>query len=98
MRAFSCVIACLLGIASTAAIAGFGGMGNVESEDTGPVDLSALPIMLIGAFIGFVIERAYTRAELKKLGHTDPGSAYLGGKTGAIIGAFALPLVVGLLR
>lgn len=79
------------------AFAGYGGMGSVESDDSGPVDLSALPIMLIGAAAGYFVERAITRAQLRKLGNPDPSSAYLGGRTGAIIGAFALPLLIGIL-
>lgn len=80
------------------AFAGYGGMGSVESDDSGPVDLSALPIMLIGAAAGYFVERAITRAQLRKLGNLDPNPEYLGGKTGAIIGAFALPLLIGVLR
>lgn len=80
------------------AFAGYGGIGSVESDDSGPVDLSALPIMLIGAAAGYFIERAIMRAQLRKMGNLDPSPQYLGGKTGAIIGAFALPLLIGILR
>lgn len=85
---------------SAASHAGFGGMGNVESEDGGSFGGPALIAMLAGAAIGYFVERAYNKYQRDKMGQ-DPStysSDYLGGKLGAIIGAIALPVIIGLLR
>lgn len=82
---------------ASAAQAGFGGMADVGESDAGPVDTSALPAMLIGAVVGYFLERAYRKRELDKRG-ANYTSEYLGGKVGAIVGALALPILIGLLR
>ena len=68
---------------------GSGGDGNF----VGPW---LIPLFL-GAAIGYFIERAYNKAKLDKEG-IQYSSEYLGGKTGAIIGAIGLPLLIGLLK
>lgn len=56
-----------------------------------------LLILVPGAIIGYYAERAWHKYWLDKEG-ANYSSDYLGGKTGAIIGAIALPLLIGLLR
>lgn len=74
--------------------------GNVLESDGGSGgDLFGpwLTPLVIGAVIGYFIERAYNKAKLDKEG-IKYSSEYLGGKLGAIIGAVVLPLLIGLLR
>lgn len=85
-------------LACSAAHAGFGGMGNVESDGGGGDVFGPWLIPVVaGAAIGYFVERAYKKAQLDKSGGSY-SSEYLGGKLGAVIGAIALPLVIGLLR
>jgi hypothetical protein len=86
----------LLSIHASAA-AGFGGMGDVESDGGGTIGGPALIAVIAGAAIGYFGERAYNKARLDKMG-ANYSSEYLGGKTGAIAGAIGLPLLIGLLR
>lgn len=82
-----------------AAFTGFGGMSNVESDETSSSSIFGphlIPILL-GAIAGYYIERSFTAASLKKRGVQYSSSSYLGGKTGAIIGAIAGPVLFGLL-
>lgn len=58
---------------------------------------AALILLIPGAIIGYYAERAWHKYWLDKDG-ANYSSDYLGGKKGAIIGAIALPLLVGLLR
>lgn len=81
----------------TNAMAGFGGMGNVESDGGASLDGAAAVVLLVGAAVGYYAERAYRKSQLDKAGGRYT-SEYLGGKTGAIVGAIGLPLLIGLLR
>ena len=85
------------------ALAQVGRGGNVLNDDGGSGggggDMFGpwlIPVV-IGAAGGYFIERAYNKAKLDKEG-IKYSSEYLGGKTGAIIGAIGLPLLIGLLR
>ena len=83
------------------ALAQVGRGGNVLNDDggSGGGDMFGpwlIPVV-IGAAGGYFIERAYNKAKLDKEGFKY-SSEYLGGKTGAIIGAIGLPLLIGLLR
>lgn len=83
------------------ALAQVGRGGNILNEDGGSGDGDIfgpwlIPVV-IGAVGGYFIERAYNKAKLDKEG-ARYSSEYLGGKTGAIIGAIGLPLLIGLLR
>lgn len=84
------------------AYAGFGGMGNVESDggsySGGPVPISGIVAVIVGAVCGCLIERYLNAADLRKKGATDMSGFYLGGKVGAAIGAFAGPFILGLFR
>lgn len=75
--------------------------GNVLSEDDGSGDASVFgPWMLpaaIGAAAGYFIERAYTKRKKEKEG-IRCSSEYLGGKTGAIVGAIVASILIGLMR
>lgn len=74
--------------------------GNVLHEDgdySAPLFGPWLIPVLAGAAIGYFVERAYNKAKLDKEGGKY-SSEYLGGKTGAIIGAIALPVLIGLLK
>ena len=74
--------------------------GNVLYEDEGPGGSMFGPWMvpvLMGAAVGYFIERAYNKSKQDKEG-IRYSSEYLGGKMGAIIGAVALPLLIGLLK
>lgn len=77
--------------------AGFGGMGNVDSGDGGSMGGPVVILLFIGAAVGYFAERAYNKYQLDKVG-AKYSSDYLGGKTGAIVGAIALPLFIGMLR
>lgn len=77
--------------------AGFGGMGNVESDGGEAIGGSALIAVVAGAAIGYIIERAYNKAKMDRSG-VKYSSEYLGGKLGAIVGAISLPLLIGLMR
>lgn len=84
-------------LACTHAIAGFGGMGNVDGDSGGTIGGPALIAILAGAAIGYFAERAINKSKLDRMGGRY-SSEYLGGKTGAIVGAIALPVLIGLLR
>ena len=75
--------------------------GNVIHDDDGDYSAPLLGPWLIpvlaGAAIGYFVERAYNKAKLDKEG-VKYSSEYLGGKTGAIVGAIALPLLIGLMK
>jgi hypothetical protein len=77
--------------------AGYGGIGNIETDDNGALGGPEIIVFLAGALIGYFAERAYNKAKLDKSG-AKYSSEYLGGKLGAIVGAIALPLLIGLLR
>lgn len=77
--------------------AGYGGMGNVESDGGGSVGGAAIIAVAAGAAIGYFVERAYNKAQLDKQ-NARYSSEYLGGKMGAIVGAIGLPLLIGLMR
>ncbi len=92
------LLASLISTIHAAAHAGFGGMGNVDAGDGGgQIGGPALLALLAGAVIGYFVERAYNKARLDKEG-ANYSSEYLGGKMGAIVGAIALPVLIGLLR
>lgn len=91
------VLGMILGVPSITSFAGFGGMGNVQSDGGGDIGGPALFAVLAGAAIGYFAERAYKKAKLDKTG-VNYSAEYLGGKTGAIVGAIGLPLLIGLLR
>lgn len=92
----SCVAA--IALLTPFAYAGYGGMGNIESENGSSGGGGfAIVAIFIGAAIGYVVERAYKKSKLDKSG-IEYSSEYLGGKAGAIVGAIALPLLVGLMR
>lgn len=93
-RVVSVAVLCLC---HDVAQAGFGGMANVEEPSSGPIDTSVLTPILIGAAIGYYLERAIAKRRLDKQG-IRYDSSVLGGKAGAIIGAIAFPIVVGLLK
>lgn len=50
----------------------------------------------IGAAIGYYAERAWNKRKLDKEGGSY-SSEYLGGKVGAVIGAIALPVLIGMM-
>lgn len=77
--------------------AGFGGMDKVEEQENGELNLAALPAMAIGAAIGYYIERSINRRNFER-NEIRYSSDSLGGKMGAIAGAFILPLIIGILR
>lgn len=97
MRMRGTIVAALTAV-HTLAHGGFGGMSNVEGGDGAfATGFPALIPMLAGAAIGYYVERAYNKAKLDKEGG-NYSSEYLGGKAGAIVGAIALPLLIGLFR
>ncbi len=77
--------------------AGYGGMGNIESDGVGSVGGAAIIAAAAGAAIGYFVERAYNKAQLDKQ-NARYSSEYLGGKMGAIVGAIGLPILIGLMR
>lgn len=91
------LLAASISATSANAIAGFGGMANIGDDTGGSFDLSALPVLLAGAAIGYWAERTINRWRLDRQGD-QYSSEYLGGKLGAIIGAIALPIAIGLFR
>ena len=91
------LLAASIATMATSAIAGFGGMANVDDDTGSALDIAVLPALLIGAAVGYWAERAINRHKLDRAGGQYT-SDYLGGKTGAIIGAIGLPLLIGLLR
>lgn len=55
-----------------------------------------LLVVGIGAAIGYYVERAWNKRRLDKEGGSY-SSDYLGGKVGAVIGAIALPVLIGMM-
>lgn len=81
-----------------AAHAGFGGMSDAEYDGgSSPFFGPHLAAMALGAAMGYFSERAYNKYKLDRAGSRYT-SEWLGGKAGALIGCFALPLLIGLLR
>lgn len=80
---------------ASSAYAGFGGMGSIEASDTGSVDSGILLRMIIGAAIGYFVEQAYNKAQMRKRGDTPPFSD-AGGVAGAMIGAFVFPMLIAI--
>ncbi|MGQ8879043.1 hypothetical protein ACUTR7_16140 [Delftia sp. NA_296.1] len=91
----------LLAVATNTAIAGFGGMTDVGSEHDGSsgsggfVAPGALVSAIFGAFVGYRLEQAFHRSELRQHGATDSDleGMEFGGKVGAAIGAILGPLL-----
>lgn len=79
------------------ASAGYGGMGNAESDGGSSVGGPAIIAVAAGAAIGYFVERAYNKSKLDKQ-NARYSSEYLGGKMGAIVGAIGLPILIGLMR
>lgn len=85
--------------------AGFGGMANVGEEheglrgSTGFVTPAALISAVIGAVVGYRLEQAFHRHELREHGATneDLKGMQLGGKIGAAIGAVLGPTLFHLI-
>lgn len=72
-------------------------MDFIHDDSSSVGGIAILIVLLIGAAIGYFLERAINKSRLDKAG-ANYSSEYLGGKVGAIIGAIALPLLIGLLR
>lgn len=74
-----------------------GSVLNEDGANDGPLLGPWLLVPLAGAALGYFVERAWNKALLEKQGIRYTPEV-LGGKTGAVIGAIGLTLIVGFFR